>query len=277
MKKILNSPTFRRVVIAATAAAMLAGSAISLVASERRDIINQLVDEQVFANPYYLDLYDQVLGSYAEAEGKQHTPNTLAEAIRQLESFDGHVESAVQSYENALDDSDIDLNELKQIQDFYDSEIGSRWLAASTRGNMESQGALWAMTTEVLQGLPSAEDALSPNMGGEIAHAAVINVNDKTFRAEVEESSLPVVVDFYASWCGPCKRMHPIMEKLAAEYGNKYKFVKVDIDDARGLADRFSVKSIPTFLFFKDGKLVGTEKGASSESAFLSKIEKYLG
>ena len=79
-------------------------------------------------------------------------------------------------------------------------------------------------------------------------------LTSETFDKEVTESSLPVLVDFYADWCGPCKAMSPVVEQLAAEYEGKVKVCKINVDDSQDIAARFGVMSIPTFIFFKDGK-----------------------
>ncbi len=103
-------------------------------------------------------------------------------------------------------------------------------------------------------------------------HGAVTN-----FEQEVLKSSVPVVVDMYATWCGPCKMMAPLFEQLSQELAGSYKFVKVDIDQERDLAIQYNVSSIPTFLFFKDGKMVAKEMGYMSKEALIAKIASHLG
>jgi thioredoxin 1 len=106
-----------------------------------------------------------------------------------------------------------------------------------------------------------------------MAHA----VTAQTFDQEVVKSSLPVVVDVYATWCGPCKMMMPIFEELAKELGEKYKCVSINIDEERDIAIQYNVSSIPTFLFFKAGKLVAKESGYMNKEALKTKIETHLG
>lgn len=103
-------------------------------------------------------------------------------------------------------------------------------------------------------------------------HGSVAN-----FEQEVLKSSVPVVVDMYATWCGPCKMMAPLFEQLSQELAGSYKFVKVDIDQERDLAIQYNVSSIPTFLFFKDGKMVAKEMGYMSKEALIAKIASHLG
>ncbi len=83
-----------------------------------------------------------------------------------------------------------------------------------------------------------------------------VGVSDETFEAEVLQADLPVLADFWATWCAPCRRIAPILEDLAAEYEGRLKVAKVDVDANPTLADRYNVRSIPTLAVFKDGVLV---------------------
>ena len=85
------------------------------------------------------------------------------------------------------------------------------------------------------------------------------------FKNEVENSKIPVVVDFYADWRGPCKMLGPIFEKISADYEGKVKFVKVNVDEVGEVAAKFNVMSIPTMIFFKEGKSVAQQMGALPE------------
>jgi thioredoxin 1 len=89
----------------------------------------------------------------------------------------------------------------------------------------------------------------------------MLNITSENFEKEVISSPVPVVVDFFATWCGPCKMLSPIVEELADEYGEKLRFCKVNVDDERELALKFGITSIPTLLFFKSGKLVNNVVG----------------
>ena len=100
-----------------------------------------------------------------------------------------------------------------------------------------------------------------------------IEVNDQNFEDEVIKSSLPVLVDFWAPWCGPCRMVAPVIEKLSEKYKGKFKFVKLNVDDNRTTAGKFKVMSIPTLLFFKSGKVEETVIGAVPESALKPKID----
>jgi len=104
-----------------------------------------------------------------------------------------------------------------------------------------------------------------------------IHGTTENFEQEVLKSQLPVVVDMYATWCGPCKMMAPLFEQLSQELASSYKFVKVDIDQERDLAIQHNVSSIPTFLFFKNGKVVAKEMGYMSKEALIAKLAMHLG
>lgn len=104
-----------------------------------------------------------------------------------------------------------------------------------------------------------------------------VAVTDATFQQEVEQHKGLVIVDFWATWCGPCHMVAPIMEQLAGEYPGKVKVLKVDVDANPRTAMRFNVRSIPSILFFKDGRHVDTLVGAYPKPAFEQKIQQHLG
>jgi thioredoxin 1 len=99
-------------------------------------------------------------------------------------------------------------------------------------------------------------------------------VTDADFDTQVLKSDLPVLVDFWAPWCGPCKAMNPILEELAKEYEGKVKIVKVNVDENTDAPGRYNVMSIPTFLLVKDGKPFGTVVGARPKADMKKEIDK---
>ncbi len=101
-------------------------------------------------------------------------------------------------------------------------------------------------------------------------------VTDDNFTAEVEQAKGLVVVDFWATWCGPCQIIAPILEQLAGEYDGRLKLAKLDVDENQRTSMRFNIRSIPSVLFFKDGKHVDTIVGALPKQAFVQKIEAHL-
>jgi thioredoxin 1 len=107
--------------------------------------------------------------------------------------------------------------------------------------------------------------------------AAVVGVsNDNTFAKTVLASPTPVVVDFFADWCGPCRRMSPVFDRVAAQSGDGVKFVRVNIDTSRGTAARYGISSIPAIRVFKDGRLVGSADGLMPEQQLSATINQAL-
>ena len=94
-----------------------------------------------------------------------------------------------------------------------------------------------------------------------------ISVSDKNFESEVLKSAEPVIVDFWAEWCGPCKAMGPLVDELAKELNGKAKVVKVNIDDSPEAPTKYGVRGIPTFMVFKGGQVVDTRVGGMSKGA----------
>lgn len=102
--------------------------------------------------------------------------------------------------------------------------------------------------------------------------AHTTDVTDASFEAEVLNSDVPVLVDFWATWCAPCKAIAPLVEKVAEEQGDKLKVVKLDIQSSPKTPRRFKVNNIPTLLLFKDGEVVSRKRGASGGIAAIRKI-----
>ncbi|HQY61146.1 MAG: thioredoxin [Myxococcales bacterium] len=101
----------------------------------------------------------------------------------------------------------------------------------------------------------------------------VIELTDENFDSEVTSSSIPVLVDFTATWCGPCKMLTPIVEKIANENVGKYKVAKLDIDDAPRITQRFGVRSVPTILVFKAGEKKGQHVGVTNKETLIKLLE----
>lgn len=99
----------------------------------------------------------------------------------------------------------------------------------------------------------------------------IVEGTDSNWKQEVEQANVPVVVDFWAPWCGPCRMVSPVIEKLAEKYSDKLKVVKVNVDDNQALAMRFNIMSIPTIMLFRDGKSLDQAIGAAP-SEFYEKM-----
>ena len=106
---------------------------------------------------------------------------------------------------------------------------------------------------------------------------SIAHFTDANFKKEVLESALPVLVDFWAAWCGPCKMIAPAVEELAREYAGKMKIGKLDVDSNSRTATSYGVMSIPTLIFFKKGKVMDQIVGALNKAELKKKIEESLG
>jgi len=104
----------------------------------------------------------------------------------------------------------------------------------------------------------------------------VKDISDGTFEAEVMKCDLPVLVDFWAEWCGPCRAMTPIVEAGAQKFAGKAKIVKINVDDNQSVTQRFGIKGIPTMIVFKDGKEAERIVGATNEGSVSRIIEEQL-
>jgi thioredoxin 1 len=101
-------------------------------------------------------------------------------------------------------------------------------------------------------------------------------VKDATFKEEVLDSELPVLVDFWAPWCGPCRMVAPVVEEIAQQYEGKVKVVKLNTDDNPQVASQYGIRSIPTLMIFKDGQRVDMVVGAIPKTTLANTLEKYL-
>ncbi len=106
--------------------------------------------------------------------------------------------------------------------------------------------------------------------------SATVTIDQDNFTAEVIESDTPVVVDFWAEWCMPCKMVAPVLDQISQDYAGRLKIAKVNVDDAGEIAQKYNIVSIPTLLLFKDGNVVGQQVGAVPRETIESLFKDYV-
>ncbi len=104
----------------------------------------------------------------------------------------------------------------------------------------------------------------------------MIEINEQNFETEVLKTDLPVVVDFWADWCGPCRMLTPVVEAVAQIMNGKIKFVKLDVDNNATIAGRFAIRTIPSLLIFKQGRVVDQLIGATTQAKLIEVLERIL-
>jgi thioredoxin 1 len=104
----------------------------------------------------------------------------------------------------------------------------------------------------------------------------LIHLTEENFKTEVLEASVPVLVDFWAEWCGPCKMIGPVIDELASDYDGKVKFGKINVDEQQELASQYGIRAVPTILIFKSGEVVEQVVGLRSKRDLKANLDKYL-
>ena len=119
---------------------------------------------------------------------------------------------------------------------------------------------------------PKLPELVKTFVDSPVASEAVLTITEANFESEVTQSTVPVILDFWAEWCGPCRMLGPILDDLAKEQGDKVKVGKVNVDEAQKLAAQFNVRSIPMLVFFKDGVAKDTVVGVQSKDALTKRL-----
>ena len=110
-----------------------------------------------------------------------------------------------------------------------------------------------------------------------MASELIKHVSDASFESDVLQSELPVLVDYWAEWCGPCKMIAPILDDVSVDYEGKMQIAKMNVDENRDIPAKFGIRGIPTLMLFKDGQLAATKVGAMSKAQLITFIDQQLG
>lgn len=191
------------------------------------------------------------------------------------------LQKAVQSSRGKLRAYTVDVSRETALAERFD--IGKHPVLLAFAGGeiVARRSRAWAtdvsgIASKLLSHGRTATSTPNPTDKETIVSDKPVTVTDETFEQEVLQSDVPVVVDFWADWCGPCKMVAPILEKLATDYAGQVKVAKVDVDANPALAQHFNIMSIPTLMFVKSGQIVGQSAGAAPEPALRDAFDQLV-
>lgn len=275
----------KKIIVFAAAACL---SAIGLVAEQdvTRESIEKLAMSQTFENEQFMEGIQTMASSFAMIHGKKDCSATIGSDLCNHTDFQRAKSEVVEGFSGAIIESGLSNKEVEEIISFFGSDTGRKWTVAMTSPSViRSFEGIFSLVQKVIDDYPLAvKEADSTPLAEQCGKckprvalaAAVQSVKQSSFEREVLQSEIPVVVDFYADWCGPCRAMGPILEEVAAESAGSVKIVKVNVDQAREIAREYKVSGMPTFLFFKDGEVKERLVGKQTKQSMLNHIEKNL-
>ncbi len=227
----------------------------------------EMAKEIICASVMELEHLDQMLEAFIQMgiaqTGVEASQEEVLKAVKKRLVSDAFLYSLTEGFETTFTD-----DELKVLVTYFRTDVMRKYWKKNADLSAPVFTSMQSLIQEVLAHYPATIETES--------HDAVITLTEENFAQEVENSELPVVVDAYADWCGPCKMIAPIFSELSNALAGKVKFVKFNVDREGPLAKRLGVSAMPTFFFFKNGQMVGQHVGGMSREDFEKEINAKL-
>lgn len=197
--------------------------------------------------------------------GKHADIEEVINAVRERILSDAFIEKLILPFESVFSQEELQL-----LTTFYQSEAMKKCFKHYGKFSTPIFIAFREVIQEVLEAYPSIEKKIA------VENDQVVSITKANYQKELQESTLPVVLDVYANWCEPCKLAAPIFSQVSKELVGKVKFAKLDIDKEQSIAIQLGVEVVPTFLFFKEGKIVQRRDGVMEQNILIMEIIKSL-